>query len=529
MTDIDANETHLWNNGNGFLPIGNSSGYFTGEFDGQNYTISNLYINRSSENYIGLFGYINGAKITNLKLYNFDGRGRSGVAPLAGYLTSYQSYVENVHSTGDVVATYHGGGLIGRITNAGSATIKKCSANTNVTAIQYAGGFTGSQGGGYIIDCCSHGSVYGYQASITGGFVGGGSGITNCYSTGEITNVGGGFSGQSGTFNSCYWDVNTSGKTTSGAGTGLTTEEMHEQSNFVSWNFDNTWIMQDYPQLRFESSPLFPINSYNIDSLNYYDGFGQIIKKLSEGESDWISQTTTYNEFGLVSSTETPHYIDESGLPVMYQYDSIGRPIVVINTDNTTLRYNYNLENTTITNQNGINKTLTSDINGNIVSAYEFNDDETYVTSYSYDAMNNLVEITQSMPTNTNHLTKLIGDGTESNPYRIYDVFDLQSMNNDLSAHYVLMTDIDANETHLWNNENGFLPIGNSSGYFTGEFDGQNYTISNLYINRSSENYIGLFGYINGAKITNLKLYNFDGRGRSGVAPLAGYLKSYQS
>jgi RHS repeat-associated protein len=132
-------------------------------------------------------------------------------------------------------------------------------------------------------------------------------------------------------------------------------------------------------------------------SIDVYDGFGQVIQTKYEGEDDWIRQSTTYNELGLVCSTEVPHYINESGQSVIYQYDPIGRPTVITNTDNTTLNYHYELENTTITNQNGVNKTLTSDIYGNIAKVYEFNENETYITGYEYDALNNLINITPGL------------------------------------------------------------------------------------------------------------------------------------
>lgn len=94
-----------------------------------------------------------------------------------------------------------------------------------------------------------------------------------------------------------------------------------------------------------------------------------------------------------MESAEVPHYSDQSGLSVTYEYDATGRPTVITNTDGTTLRYHYKLDNTTITNQNGVNKTLTSDVFGNVVRVYEFNGNETYVTSYGYDALNSLIEI----------------------------------------------------------------------------------------------------------------------------------------
>ena len=78
----------------------------------------------------------------------------------------------------------------------------------------------------------------------------------------------------------------------------------------------------------------------------------------------------------------------------------------------------------------------------------------------------------------------MLGSGTLGDPYIIQDVTDLQNMNLDLAAHYVLGNDIDASETLTWNDGEGFVPIGNFvDGPFTGSIDGAGYTISNLYEN----------------------------------------------
>ena len=164
----------------------------------------------------------------------------------------------------------------------------------------------------------------------------------------------------------------------------------NEPTYSVSETIDEVHFIHDKTRIISSTSD---ISHSTFLSVDYYDGFGQLIQTKYEGEDDWITQSTTYNELGLVSSTEVPHYINESGQSITYQYDPIGRPTVITNTDNTTLNYHYELENTTITNQNGVNKTLTSDIYGNIAKVYEFNEGETYVTSYSYDAMDNLIEI----------------------------------------------------------------------------------------------------------------------------------------
>lgn len=90
----------------------------------------------------------------------------------------------------------------------------------------------------------------------------------------------------------------------------------------------------------------------------------------------------------------------------------------------------------------------------------------------------------------------LQAEGTPDNPHMIYDVHDLQAMNENLTAHYALANDIDASETTGWNEGKGFEPIGNFSEKFVGILDGQNYTILSLIINRRSERQVGLFGSI---------------------------------
>ncbi len=100
--------------------------------------------------------------------------------------------------------------------------------------------------------------------------------------------------------------------------------------------------------------------------------------------------------------------------------------------------------------------------------------------------------------------------GTKFNPYMIRTVHELQEMENDLAAYYVLANDIDASETSGWNGGSGFDPIGNGLDVqFTGGFDGKGYTISDLYINRDVP-YIGLFGHLDGAEIRDVGLVDVD-------------------
>lgn len=63
---MDDNDTY-WNSGAGWTPLGDSSAAFTATFEGNGYTINNLYINTTTTG-AGLFGYINSATFQNLSI-----------------------------------------------------------------------------------------------------------------------------------------------------------------------------------------------------------------------------------------------------------------------------------------------------------------------------------------------------------------------------------------------------------------------------------------------------------------------------
>ena len=97
------------------------------------------------------------------------------------------------------------------------------------------------------------------------------------------------------------------------------------------------------------------------------------------------------------------------------------------------------------------------------------------------------------------------GSGTESDPYVITTVEQLQQMNDNLNACYALGNDIDASATATWNGGAGFVPIGSQSDSFTDRLDGRRHTVMGLYINRPSEDFVALFGYIgSGTELTNV-------------------------
>lgn len=119
------------------------------------------------------------------------------------------------------------------------------------------------------------------------------------------------------------------------------------------------------------------------------------------------------------------------------------------------------------------------------------------------------------------------GNGTESDPYLIYSATQLYQMNNFLNQPgivFKLMTDIDLSDFIAENfNDESWTPIGSSSSNsFKGKFLGNNHKITSLTINKPNKDYIGLFGYVSKATISDLKLECQNISGQSYVGCLVG-------
>ncbi|WP_026804492.1 two-partner secretion domain-containing protein [Aliarcobacter lanthieri] len=102
---------------------------------------------------------------------------------------------------------------------------------------------------------------------------------------------------------------------------------------------------------------------------------------------------------------------------------------------------------------------------------------------------------------------------------------DLQGINGNISANYVLGSDINASATSSWNGGEGFNPLGFGN-YFERTFDGLGHTISDLYISRASTHFVGLFSYTEKAVIKNIGLENININGKYSVGGLVGYQNS---
>lgn len=292
--NIDLNSAspaiNTWDSNKGWTPIGNATTKFTGSYNGQSNTINGLYISRSTTDYIGLFGYTNGATISYVGLTGGSVTGHTYVGSLIGYQNAGSvSYCYNAGSvTGSAQVI---GGLIGNIYG---GTVSYCynsgtSSATSSSDWTYLGGLVGQSTWSTISNSYNRGAVNSNYAPV-GGLVGynntDGGVVTNCYNAGAVTGYTGTIDGLyrlgglvgdccSGTVNNSYWDYQTAGTSSSpsGKGTAKTTAQMKTQSTFTSWDFTTIWQIvggdgANYPSLRNNQDSALPVELISFKVIN---------------------------------------------------------------------------------------------------------------------------------------------------------------------------------------------------------------------------------------------------------------------
>jgi len=381
MNDIDASVTREWYHGDGFEPLGDRDDgeEFRGTFDGNGYTIDNLYIYRPDRFNVGLFGWVYGrysdvnGYVSNLLLTNASVTGYGwvygGVGILAG--TNFYGTLDNVSVQGDVYGTARAGGLVGQ--NWG--LVKHCYSDVNVTTDRYhTGGLIGAHWRGVVTDSYSHGYVTTNRWGRIGGLTGRSNSIIyNSYATTKVDTddgEGGGlvhmtFENMSRVYDS-FWDINATGMEYSVNGTGKTTEEMKNISTFTdleteglnnTWDFvgnpndddgdDWIWNMDDgfndgYPFLNWRQPE--NITEYELDISSGYGGEvttpGEGTFSLRKGEEvtveaipeenyTFVGWSGDISYIGDVSDAQTSVRMPLKNISVMASFELMDRNITL--------------------------------------------------------------------------------------------------------------------------------------------------------------------------------------------------------
>jgi hypothetical protein len=170
----------------GWLPIGQSGSSFCCQIDGDNHSVTGLWINRPNMNQVGLFGYVE--KLENISVATDVAKGGVAGGGTVGALAGFCTTILNCHAAGFAAAKSGVNGNIGGLAGY-VATVKNSSSACNVLAASTAdngGGLAGRVG--TAINCHATGDVTATSiGGVHGGLAANGTVISNCYATGSVT------------------------------------------------------------------------------------------------------------------------------------------------------------------------------------------------------------------------------------------------------------------------------------------------------------------------------------------------------
>ena len=296
-----------------WIPIGSDSSRYSGTFDGNNYTISGLYIDSSSANDQGLFGYVGiVGTVQNLSVSGTV----SGGTYVGGVVGQNNGNVEDCDFTGSVTGSgKYVGGVVGY--NGDISTVENCCNTGAVSGGECVGGVVGLNSG-TVENCYNTGTVTGTDDYV-GGVVGQSfsASVTNSYNTGEVSGTDdyvGGVVGwnDSGNVTGCYFlqteTVNTQlqgigSDSGSGSATPLSAEAFESQEKFTSWDFDKTWEIESIfgrPTLRDNAEIGGTANNpYKIFTATQLETFRDIVNGANGQRQNKFAHAKLMNDIDL--------------------------------------------------------------------------------------------------------------------------------------------------------------------------------------------------------------------------------------
>ncbi len=386
IADIDAEDTENWNEGAGFLPIGEGfDAPFQGSFNGDGFTISSLTINLPDTDYVGLFASTEDALLENIHLVAVNITGKARVGGLTGY--NYESLIHNCSSSGFVTGHGRVGGLVGSayfstITDSSSggsvqgssmrvgglvgindfySSISNSHSTANVISTSFNVGGLAGESLSPISNSYSSGNVSG--SSRVGGLVGSVfiTGISNSYSTGDVSCsnfLAGGLVGdhETSTIINCYSTGNVSGNTEVGGLAGRNDDDAIILNSFSTGFVDGN---ENVGGLVGENRNSTVTNSYwDEETSGQSESDGGESRSTEEMTFPYSPDTFTDWDFGIHWSADTDYSFNDG-----YPYFSDEKFLVTFKVTN---QFNDHIEGAVL-RFTGMPTAFSSDAEGQVV------------------------------------------------------------------------------------------------------------------------------------------------------------------
>ncbi|HEV7746081.1 MAG TPA: RHS repeat-associated core domain-containing protein [Pyrinomonadaceae bacterium] len=139
-----------------------------------------------------------------------------------------------------------------------------------------------------------------------------------------------------------------------------------------------------------------------LQSKTYYDQMGRTFQTCQyEDGSACITVKTEFDALGRAYRTSSPY---RGGDPILWTtsaFDALGRVTSVTTPDSAVVSTSYSGNTVTVTDQNSKARKSVTDGLGRLIQVYEDPSSLNYLTSYSYDTLDNLINVSQGGQTRT--------------------------------------------------------------------------------------------------------------------------------
>ena len=547
--------------------------YFQGTFDGQGHTISNLAINSSSSQFAGLFGYSEDATIRNVVLdsscsvvSSYSGSYYAYIGGVIGYCQAFEGpcVIENtvnmasVSFTGNITRELYFGGIVGLLSASNKeATVRNCANYGSVTHFGTAsnariGGIVGYSYGSspnkvFIQNCLNYGTIN-HNGTTTGSlFIGGILGysasgtnnIENCVSGGKITsNKASNYIGsvvgyvKSSLFTSithCYWSSDDGYSKACGKGSPTVTEST--SFNSTTFELSKTISAGNYTGTSLLDALNAAADHYVLRDYSHWL-LNKDNKEVSFTVNNRVKPLTLSAQLILLPSLASEGKLWFDG---WYNDSSCTKPLIDFEITSDTPLYgkweeNNNKYTITFDTRGGspVPEPITEQF-GSIVQLLsnvyrEHCEFKWWGNGYGDKAPFNFTVPARNI---TLHAVWLCTHITTVEDFIDFSKI-VNSGTNYSGTTVFLDADIDLSGGLFEQFEFISYYEPRNDMYFRGTFDGQGHTISNLEMN--SSDYVGLFGYSDGATIRNAVLDSscsvvsfYSGSDKAFVGGIVGY------
>ena len=554
-------------------PIGTSSQPFIGTFDGNNKTISGLYINDSNKDNVGLFGCIgtNGTAtgtVQNVTLADSYVRGNKYVGGICG--RNNGGTIEQSTNQATVTGREQVGGICGY--NSGNITSCTAGGSVSTTSGDSVGGICGYNNTGGTIKSCTSGCTVEGKGTSTGGicgynwggllgcrntgtvsgrrWVGGvcgenrssGNAIQGCYNEGAVfgtMSVGGVCGTNSGNLKKSYNTGNVSGNSYVGGVCGTNNENLQGCYNegavsgtrsvggVCGTNKANLQECYNNGKVSGAESAVGGVCGYNSDTVKGCYNTGDVSGTKNVGGVCGYNEATVENCYYLVGTSDKAVGGGNDGTNCASKTETEFRNGAVAYLLQAALGAGaeqvWGQRIDTGTGETDKTPVLNSTPDYTVYPAatdslckrYSNKSDQTF-NEHEYDEG-----------------TRVCSRCGESKPpeevdgyYEIYNQGQLRwfaelvnktASDSETKLNARLMNDITMDSTE-------WTPIGKESQPFTGTFDGDSHTITGLKCTDTSAYYVGLVGYASGAAIQNVTVQDAALNGNEYIGAVCGYI-----